>query len=232
MSRSGPAAGPATPHRTRRSAVPTTSSVRVALAALVVAVLAAACGGTAATPSPTPIMVEPVTQPPLGQRETAYDPPEEAPPLVLTDQDGKPFDLASLRGQPVFVYFGYTHCPDVCPTTLADIREGMKRAGISVPVVMVTIDPARDTAAAMKQYTSFYGEGFLGLTGSQVEINRAATDWGVSFRQLEVDKNGNYAMAHSTDTYLIDAKGMLRHHIFFGAGADIFADRLTQVAKG
>ena len=92
------------------------------------AVLLAACGAGAATP--TPMMVDTVTMPPLGSRETAYNPPLAAPPLVLTDQDGRPFDLASLRGGPVFVYFGYTHCPDVCPTTLADIREGIKRLGV------------------------------------------------------------------------------------------------------
>lgn len=200
------------------------------IVALVVAVLVAACGGAA--PTPAPIMVEPVTMPPLGQRETAYTPPVAAPALVLTDQDGNAFDLASLKGGPVFVYFGYTHCPDVCPTTLADIRAGIKQSGLAATIVFVTVDPARDTATAMKQYTSFYGAGVIGLTGSAVEINRATTDWGVSFRKLDVDKNGNYAMAHSTDTYLIDADGLLRHHIFFGAGASIFADRLAQVAKG
>ena len=140
-----------------------------------VALMAAACGGADATnPWPTPVFVEAITQPPLGSRETAYDPPRPAPALRLTDGAGKPFDLASLRGSPVFVYFGYTHCPDVCPTTLADLRAGIKEAGVDAKVVFVTIDPARDDAAAMKQYTDYYKAGYTGLTGTAEEIAEAA----------------------------------------------------------
>jgi protein SCO1/2 len=201
------------------------------LALAVIAVLAAACGsGTAGNPWPTPVFVEAVTQPPLGSRETAYDPPRPAPALHLTDGDGKPFDLASLRGRPVFVYFGYTHCPDVCPTTLADLRAGIKEAGVDAKVVFVTIDPARDDAAAMKQYTDYYKAGYTGLTGTADEIAGAAKAWGVTYQKLPSDSASGYAMAHSTDVYLVDAEGQLRHHIFFGAGPDVIANTLREVA--
>ena len=132
------------------------------------------------------MFIEAVTQPPMGSRETAYDPPRPAPTLRLTDGEGRPFDLASLRGSPVFVYFGYTHCPDVCPTTLADLRAGIKEAGIEAKVVFVTIDPARDDAAAMKQYTDYYQAGYIGLTGTAAQIAEAAAAWGVSYRQAAV----------------------------------------------
>jgi protein SCO1/2 len=170
------------------------------------------------------------TPAPLGVRETAYVPPREAPRLRLTDQDGVPFDLASLRGQPVLVYFGYTHCPDVCPATLADVRDALELLDEPVGVVFVTVDPARDDAAAMRQYVGYYGSDFIGLTGTEAEIAAAAADWGVSYARLPSDSAAGYAMAHSTDTYLVDADGMLRHHLFFGASPELIAERIRDVA--
>lgn len=198
--------------------------------AVVVAALVAACGSAGPAPIGSPVFVEAVTPPPLGVRDTAYDPVRQAPPLRLTDGVGRPFDLESLRGRPVFVYFGYTHCPDVCPTTLADLRAGIAEAGVDATVVFVTVDPARDTQAAMQQYVDYYASGFVGLTGTEEEIADAAAAWGVSYRKLDGDSASGYAMAHSTETYLLDADGRLRHHLFFGAPADLIAQRLREVA--
>jgi protein SCO1/2 len=220
-----------------RRAGPNRHHPRTIVAVVLVAVAAtwiAACGAPAGSLGEawaTPVFVEAVTQAPMGERETAYDPPRPAPELRLTDGDGRPFDLASLRGRPVFVYFGYTHCPDVCPTTLADLRAGIKASGVDATVVFVTVDPARDDAAAMKQYTDYYNSGFIGLTGTPAEIAAAAADWGVTYQQLASDSAGGYAMAHSTDSYLVDADGQLRHHVFFGAPADLIADLLREVSQ-
>jgi protein SCO1/2 len=195
--------------------------------ALVAAATVTACAGAAATPSITTVPA--VTPPPLGQRETAYDPPRPAPPLQLTDQDGRPFDLTSLRGAPVLVYFGYTHCPDICPATLSDLRDAVRLVAGPVHVVFVTIDPDRDNVAAMKQYVDFYQAGFIGLTGSDVQIAAAAAAWGVSYEKLPSDSANGYAMAHSTDVYLVDPGGVLRNHIFFGAGPQLIAQLLRAV---
>ncbi len=197
---------------------------------LFVALAVAACGTGDGAAGLSPVMVEAVTPPPLGVRDTAVDPPRPAPDLRLTDQDGRPFDLASLRGRPAFVYFGYTHCPDVCPTTLADIRAGIRASGVEADVVFVTVDPARDDAPAMQQYVGFYGPGFVGLTGSEADIAAAARAWGVSYRKLDSDSASGYAMAHTTETYLLDADGRVRHHLFFGASEDLIAQRLREVA--
>ena len=185
-----------------------------------------------ASPSPTPAMVVAVTAPPLGVRDTAYVPARPAPALRLIDQDGHPFDLASIRGTPVFVYFGYTHCPDVCPTSLADLRAGIGQSGVDATVVFVTVDPARDDPAAMKRYVDYYGSGFIGLTGTDTAIAEAAAAWGVSYRKLESESPGGYPMSHSADAYLVDAAGTLRHHMFFGASPALIARRLREVAGG
>lgn len=196
-------------------------------ALLIVAVLAVgACSGTAAAPSV--VMLPGATQPAMGARDTAYHPAKPAPTLRLTDQDGQPFDLASLHGTPVFVYFGYTHCPDVCPTTLADVRAAIQQSGVPAKVVFVTVDPARDTAAWMKTYLDAYKAGFIGLTGSADQIAAAARAWGVSYRADPPDSSGDYSMTHTSDVFLVDAAGMLRNHIFFGAGSTMIA----QILKG
>ena len=226
MSNPGRPAGSPT---TRASAL---AAVVAASLLMVTTALVAACGSSGPTGAAwaTPVFVETVTQAPLGARDTAYDPPRPAPPLRLTDGNGQPFDLDSLRGRPVFVYFGYTHCPDVCPTTLADLRAGIKASGTDATVVFVTVDPARDDAAAMKQYADYYDAGFIGLTGTAEEIAAAAGAWGVSYERLPSESASGYAMAHSTDSYLVDADGQLRHHVFFGAPADLVADLLREVA--
>lgn len=195
----------------------------------ILAALLAACGGPPRSPL-SPAWVEAVTQAPLGNRDTAYDPPRPAPTLRLTEQDGRPFDLASLLGRPVFVSFGYTHCPDVCPTTLADLRAAIRASGVGATVVFVTVDPARDDPAAMRQYVDYYGMDFTGLTGTGDEIADAAAAWGVTYRQLPSDPASGYAMAHSTDSYLVDGNGQLRHHVFFGAPVDLIADLIREVA--
>jgi protein SCO1/2 len=213
----------------------TTPGVRLArravpLVLVLLALVAAGCVSVTGSPAVTPIMVEAVTQAPLGVRDTAYNPTRPAPPLHLTDQDGQPFDLVSMRGRPVFVYFGYTHCPDVCPASLAELRAGIKASGVDATVVFVTVDPARDEAAAMKQYVDYYEAGFVGLTGTEAQVAEAAAAWGVSYRKLESDSASGYAMAHSAEAYLVDAEGTLRHHLFFGAPAELIADRLREVA--
>jgi protein SCO1/2 len=193
----------------------------------------AACTSTA--PAPSVIMLNPgasASNAAMGVRETTYTPAKPEPPLTLTDQNGQPFNLTSLKGTPVFVFFGYTHCTDVCPTTLADVRTAIQQAGVPAKVVFVTVDPARDTAPVMKSYLDAYKAGFIGLTGTAEQIATAAAAWGVSYSAEPADSSGNYEMTHTSEVYLVDASGMLRNHIFFGAGSTLIADILKQVNAG
>ena len=201
----------------------------VVLSLLVSGVLLAACGTGA--PALTAFPGGDSTPPPMGLADTVYNPPRPAPALRLTDQDGQPFDLTSLRGSVALVYFGYTHCPDVCPTTLADLRTAVTASGLPVKVVFVTVDPARDTPAALKPYLDAYKAGFIGLTGTDVQIASVAQAWGVGYRAEPPDSSGGYVMDHTSETYLVDASGQLRNHIFFGAPTDLIVQAL-QAASG
>ena len=202
------------------------------LAVTLTAAAIALAGCAAGAPTSSVIMLDPsATQAAMGVRDTAYNPPRPEPPLRLTDQDGRPFDLTSLRGTPVFVYFGYTHCPDVCPTTLVDLRTAIGQAGLPAKVVFVTVDPARDTAAAMKQYLDAYKAGFIGLTGTADQIAAAAAALGRPVpRGARRLASATTRCAHTTDVYLVDASGKLRNHIFFGAGSTMIADLLKQAS--
>jgi cytochrome oxidase Cu insertion factor (SCO1/SenC/PrrC family) len=164
---------PAAPNR-----LPLIAGVVFALAAaggIGVGLLGGALVGPPAVPGGNGGIAWPAATPNPLKRPTAIVPVLPAPALALTDQHGQPFDLASVRGTPALLFFGYTHCPDVCPTTLADVRDAVKRSPVPVRVIFVTIDPARDDTAALKQYLSFYNAGFVGLTGSAAEIRRAAS---------------------------------------------------------
>jgi protein SCO1/2 len=139
-----------------------------------------------------------------------YEPVGLAPALPLTDQAGRAFSLDSLKGSTVLINFGYTHCPDVCPTTLAIDREVLRDRPSGVSVVFVTIDPARDTPSALGAYLAYFEEPMTGLTGSASEIATAAAAWGVGYQKGEVSASGSYAMTHTAGTFVVDPAGNLR----------------------
>jgi protein SCO1/2 len=203
--------------------------VRATLVMVLLPVLAS-CGG--ASPAFTAYPGGAVTPPPMTAQDTVYDPARPAPELKLTDQSGQPFDLTSLRGTMALVYFGYTHCPDVCPTTLADLRTAVAAFGKPVTVVFVTVDPARDTAPVIKTYLDAFKAGFVGLTGTDAQIAAAAKAWGVGYAPEPADSSGNYAMTHTSESYLVDAAGQLRNHIFFGAPTDLIVSLLRTASAG
>ena len=108
-----------------------------------------------------------------------------APPIELTDQDDRPFSLASLRGQPTMVFFGYTHCPDVCPATIGTMGLAMAAFGPGVRAVFVTVDPERDTPTWLNEYVRYLPTGFVALTGTAGQIRTTADAWGVRYARVE-----------------------------------------------
>lgn len=130
-------------------------------------------------------------------------------PFVLVDVDGAPFDSARLLGRPHAVYFGYTHCPDVCPTALLDLTQALKTMGgeaEQVAIVFITVDPPRDPPEVMKSYVETVNPAIIGLTGSEEQIATVAKAFRVTYRAGPND-GGAYAVDHTALTYLFDRQG-------------------------
>jgi protein SCO1/2 len=131
--------------------------------------------------------------------------------LDLTDHNGKPRQLQDFRGKAVVLFFGFTHCPDVCPTTLAEISQALKQLGPDaerVQVVLVTVDPERDTREALAKYVTAFDPRFLGMYGDMEATRRVAKDFKIYF---EKRKTGDtYSVDHSGQSYVIDPQGRLR----------------------
>ncbi|MDD2776882.1 MAG: SCO family protein [Gallionella sp.] len=129
----------------------------------------------------------------------------------LTDHNGKVRTLADFRGKIVLLFFGYTHCPDVCPTTLADQAQVMERLGTDaekVQVLFVTIDPERDTQELLSQYVPAFDARFLGLRGDAQATEQVAKAFSVVY--LKQPTKSSYNMDHSAGTFLIDPQGKVR----------------------
>jgi len=142
--------------------------------------------------------------------------------LQLTDHNGKRRSLADFHGKVVVLFFGYTHCPDVCPTTLGELGITLKRLGADaakVQVLFVTIDPARDTPALLAQYVPSFNPTFLGLTGTEEEVAQAAKSFKVFYKKQEGKSKAGYSMDHSANTFVIDQQGRIRLLFGFGSGA-------------
>jgi protein SCO1 len=127
----------------------------------------------------------------------------------LTDNLGRPFSLANLKGKPALVFFGFTHCPDVCPTTLAKLAQIKKQTDVrGLRVVFVTIDPERDTASSVNQYVHAFDPEFIGVTGDPRTITKLAAEFGVAVNKVELP-GGEYTMDHSAVVFLLNDRGQI-----------------------
>jgi protein SCO1/2 len=128
--------------------------------------------------------------------------------FALQDGAGRTISRESLQGRPFLVYFGYTHCPDVCPTELARIADVLAKMGDkAIPALFITVDPERDTPKVMQDYASSFGPGITGLSGSPQAVGAVEKAYRVFARKGEVQSDGGYAMDHSSVVYLMDKTG-------------------------
>ncbi|ARP88995.1 SCO family protein [Bordetella genomosp. 9] len=142
--------------------------------------------------------------------------------LSMVDQDGRPRTLADYAGKVLVVFFGYTQCPDVCPTSLAEMAQVMQSLGedaARVQVIMVTVDPERDTPEVLKQYVQTFNPTFVGLTGTPEQVRQAAQSFKVYYAKVPAKNGVDYSMDHSAAFYLLDAKGEAR--VLAGNGTDV-----------
>lgn len=154
-----------------------------------------------------------------GFRGTTYDTVEAAPDFALTSHTGHPVSLATFRGQPVLLFFGFTHCPDVCPLTLAKLTQAFASLGDSAgstQVLLVTLDPERDTPAALEAYVRRFGPRFHGLTGDSAALARARAGYG-AYAHASPEGSTHGGMTHSSVVYGIDRQGRLQVVISEGA---------------
>jgi protein SCO1/2 len=152
----------------------------------------------------------------------------------LRDPQGNTRRLADFRGKAVAVFFGYTQCPDVCPTTLAALAEAMKALGPDadrVQVLFVTVDPERDTPALLAQYVPAFDPRFLGLYGDAEATARTAKEFKIIYQKVPGSSAGTYTMDHSAGTYVFDPQGRLRLYVANGQGADVFAHDLRELLR-
>jgi len=154
--------------------------------------------------------------------------------LALADHHGKARTLADFRGKAVVIFFGFTQCPDVCPTALSALAEAMRRLGpdaTRVQVLFVTIDPERDTADLLSRYVPAFHPSFLGLRGDAEATARVAKEFKVLYQKVPGQTPDTYTMDHSAGLYLFDPQGRLRVFESHGQGAEAIAHDLAQLLR-
>ena len=153
------------------------------------------------------LMLRPVRETPAQQQPLAIS--SIGGPFTLTSSDGKPFSSTTLAGKPYAIFFGFTHCPDVCPTTLARmvrLRQQLGAGDRPFEILFVTVDPERDGPAEVGKYAELFNSPVTGLTGSPAQIDQVKKQFGI-FSQKVPDSNGGYSVDHTSTVLLFDRKG-------------------------
>lgn len=154
-------------------------------------------------------------------------------PFSLVATDGKTVTDADFRGRYMLIFFGFTHCPDICPAELQIIAHALDKLGDKgkkVVPVFVTLDPERDTPKIMGDYVKSFGPNFVGLTGTPEAIAAAAKAYRVAFAKVENKESaGDYSVDHSALAYLMDPEGKYVTHFTYGTGADEMAEKLNKI---
>ncbi len=152
--------------------------------------------------------------------------------FTLTDQNGQVFHLSQLRGKVVLLFFGYTHCPDACPTTMSKLTRVYKLLGNkaqNVVTVFVSLDPYRDRPTVLKMYLAYFHLNSVGLTGSKEEIDRVVNQYSARYEIEQSDSAAGYHINHSTDLYLLDKKGEIVNRFKYEDGTQTIADGLRSL---
>lgn len=191
-----------------------------AVIVLVMLLIPVSCGSLlkADTPAPLP--------------GTVFDPPIAVSDFTLTDHNGEAFSLSDLRGKVVMLFFGYTNCPDVCPTTLAEFKRVKTLLGedaVQVAFVFVSVDGARDTPERLAQYVHAFDPDFIGLTGDDAAIRSAAHDYGVFFQRVSYDNPDNYLVDHTASSFVIGPNGDWRIKFSYGSDPAGMAEQIQRL---
>jgi len=220
--------------------VPCARRLTVAATATVIATVAAlslsACGASSGN-QPTAV-VSAMSGSSADANTVPLTPAFAKPDLVLTDEAGQSYDLVKqTAGKPTLVYFGYTHCPDVCPTTMADIAAAKRRLPAAeqkqLKVVFVSTDPTRDTPSRLKAWLGAFDPTFIGLTGSFTTIQKAAFGLGVDIEPPVKQADGSYTVSHGAEVFVFSPKDNEAHYFYTsGTPEPQYAADLPKIIAG
>lgn len=161
---------------------------------------------------------------------------EEAPygaPFQMTDMNGQPITEAAFAGHPSAVFFGFTHCPEVCPTTLFEMKGWFDKLGDdgkNIKAFFISVDPARDTPQLLKDYISNVTDRVTGITGTEASIAELAKAWGVYYKKVDTS-GGDYTMDHTALVFLLDSKARFHGTIAYGENSDTAFEKLKRLSK-
>jgi len=202
----------------------TTMQLLKAVCALMLGVAIAGCGDKAASPPP----------PKASFNSIDITGAEYARKLDLPDADGKVRSLAEFKGKVVVVFFGYTQCPDVCPTTMAElsqVRRALGDDGAKLQGIFVTVDPQRDTGVVLKAYCDNFNAGFIGLRGSDEQIKQVAREFKVFYAKVPGKTESTYTIDHTAGAYVFDTQGRIRLFSRHGAGPKALEDDIRTLLR-
>ncbi|MBL0346345.1 SCO family protein [Candidatus Villigracilis affinis] len=158
--------------------------------------------------------------------ETSYD-------FTLTGGNGD-VSLSDFRGKLVLIYFGYTFCPDICPATLGNVNQALKQIGSKaedIQLIMVSLDPQRDTPEKLEQYVAHFNPTFIGITGTQEQVDTVTSLYGIFYEKKEGSEATSYLIDHTATLMVIDREGYLKLVFPFGVTADEIADDLKYMLR-
>ena len=171
----------------------------------------------------------------LGASGALFQPPPPAADFTLTGEDGQPVSLSDFRGEVVALYFGYTHCPDVCPLTLGTYKAALDRlppdVSDKVNVIMVSVDPERDTPEVMGRYMDLFNPRFIGLSGSVDDVDAVLASWDIQVTRGTPDDIGAYEVDHPAASWIIDQEGRLRIKVAHMTGTDALVSDLKSIVE-
>lgn len=152
-------------------------------------------------------------------------------PFELVDQDGQPVDQTMFDGKPYALFFGFTHCPEICPTSLYEMAgwiEAMGTEADKMGFAFITVDPERDTPDVLKDYLSAFSDKIVGLTGTEEQVQSTVKSYGVLAERVPLE-DGDYTMNHTASVFLMNADGSFRGTIAYGEDADVAQKKLSNL---
>ena len=153
--------------------------------------------------------------------------------INLIDHTGKKFIFQTLKNQPSLIFFGFTHCPEVCPTTLSqlsEITDKLKTKIMTTNIIFITLDPKRDNQEHLKDYISNFNENVIGITGNIINIKKLADNWGVFYETINSSKD-DYTLNHTATVFMLDKKGNYKGTIAWGENENSIVQKITNLSK-